>query len=568
MYEKIHKERKELQAAGRLPPWMITASWQLLKEKYVTPEYPDHRSICERISKHLAQYTHGMDNYWEPKFFEIIWNNWFVPSTPVMANCGRGFGAPVSCSGNDIDDRVGDFYEKQKENAILSQKGYGTSSYLGNIRPRGAHITGVKGGASGVVPVFKDFVQMSKDISQGSQRRGAWSGYLEVDHKDVKELMIHVGANPDDANPGWNITDAFVAKLDSGDEEALEMYQKSLKLKMVSGKGYYHFVDKVNRANPPMYKDRGVKVKASNLCTEISLFSGTDYTTGKEYTFSCVLGSMNAATYDEWKDTDAIRTATVFLDCVNQDQIEIVRGIPELYRVYNFANDTRALGLGLLGFHTYLQEKMIPFGSLDAHFFNLEIFKLLNDESKRASEWMAKEWGEPEWCKGYGVRNTHRMAVAPNLSSALFAGGLSQGIEPIYKNAYVQASAGGKVVRASPKLRSIMKERGVDITEATKRIIRNKGSVREEDYLTDDEKLVFLTAFEINQKDILRLASARQPFIDQAQSINLFFSSEEDEEYISEIHKIAFLDENIKSLYYIRSENGVSTSKECLACAN
>jgi ribonucleoside-diphosphate reductase alpha chain len=336
---------------------------------------------------------------------------------------------------------------------------------------------------------------------------------------------------------------------------------------MFPGKGYYFFRDKVNRAAPKMYRDRGLKVKASNLCTEIALFAGHDYTSGEEYTFSCVLSSMNAAYYDEWKGTDAVFTATVFLDCINQEQIERGRKLKGFENIVRFAEDSRALGLGVLGFHTYLQEHSLPFGSLEAHFFNQELFKELHDESLRASQWMASEWGEPKWCEGYGVRNTHRIAIAPNLSSSLLAGGHSQGIEPIYKNAYVQSTAAGKVERASPALRKLMKERGIDTREAAKRIMENSGSVQQEDWLTEHEKKVFLTAFEIPQEDILRLASTRQKYIDQAQSINLFFSADEDEEYIAKIHKMAFLDENIKSLYYVRSEKGVSLNKgECLAC--
>jgi len=295
-------------------------------------------------------------------------------------------------------------------------------------------------------------------------------------------------------------------------------------------------------------------------CTEITLFSDEDHT------FSCVLSSMNASLYDEWKDTDAVFNATVFLDCVNQDLIEIGKNTKGMERVVRFAEKSRALGLGLLGFHTYLQDHLIAFESLEANFKNVEIFKHLDAESKRASEWMAKEFGEPEWCKGYGVRNTHRIAVAPNLSSALICGSVSQGIEPIYKNAYVQNTAAGKMDRVNPSLLTLMKKINVYSEETVKDIISNNGSVQHVDWLTDEEKIVFKTAFEINQHSIIRLASTRQKYIDQAQSINLFFSADEDEEYISEVHKAAFKDPYIKSLYYIRSETGVNVSKECLSC--
>ena len=560
IYDELSNERKELQEQGKLPKWCTTIAWQMLKEKNLSAEYPDLASVYTRIAKHAANYTPNPAE-WQPKFFELLWNGWLAASTPVLSNMGTGFGCPVSCSGGFIQDSVYGFYGAQQEAAVLSKNGFGTSGYLGAIRPRGAKINGVKGGASGVLPVFKDFVQMSRDISQGSQRRGAWAGYLEIDHPDFYEIVNYISKSPDDANIGWNVTDKFIERLDAGDRDAIGRYQAALKLKMITGKGYFFFVDRVNQLNPQMYKERGLDVKASNLCTEITLHSSEDYT------FSCVLSSMNCSLYDEWKDTDAVFNATVFLDCVNQDLIEIGKSEPGMEKVVAFAGASRALGLGLLGFHTYLQDNLIPFESMDAYYKNIEIFKHLNAESLRASQWMAVEWGEPEWCVGYGVRSTHRIAIAPNLSSALICGSVSQGIEPIYKNAYVQNTAAGKMDRVNPSLLKLMKEKGVYSNAAVKDIISNGGSVQHVEWLTDDEKAVFKTAFEIDQKQIVRLASARQRYIDQAQSINFFFSADEDEEYISEVHKLAFKDPWIKSLYYIRSENGVNVSKgECLSC--
>lgn len=560
IYDELSEERKLLQEQGKLPSWVTTIAWQMLKEKYLNDQYPDLESVYRRVSKHAAKYTPEPQK-WEETFFNLFWKGWLAASTPVLSNMGTGFGCPVSCSGGYIPDSVYGFYNSQLEAAILSKNGFGTSGYMGDIRARGSKINGVKGGASGVLPVFKDFVQVSRDISQGSQRRGAWAGYISIEHPDFHELVNYISKNPDDANIGWNIHDTFIERLESGDKDAIERYQKALKLKMITGKGYFFFVDRVNRLNPQVYKDKGFDVKASNLCTEITLYSG------EEYTFSCVLSSMNASLYDEWKDTDAVFNATVFLDCVNQDLIEIGRKTKGMEKVVKFAEESRALGLGLLGFHTYLQDHMIPFESMDAYYVNIDMFNTLNNGSKLASEWMAKEWGEPEWCKGYGIRNTHRIAVAPNLSSALICGSVSQGIEPIYKNAYVQNTSAGKMDRVNPSLLNVMKERDVYTPEVVKDIIKHNGSVQWVDWLNDDEKEVFKTAFEINQKQIIRLASARQRYIDQAQSINLFFSADESEEYISEVHKMAFLDPWIKSLYYVRSESGVDVTKgSCIAC--
>ena len=560
IYDELSDERKELQETGHLPKWCTTIAWQMLKEKNLSAEYPDLKSVYNRITKHAAKYTPNPDE-WQPKFFELLWNGWMAGSTPVLSNMGTGFGCPVSCSGGEVPDSVFGFYGAQQEAAVLSKNGFGTSGYLGKIRHRGAPINGVKGGASGVLPVFKDFIQMSRDISQGSQRRGAWAGYIEIDHPDFYEIVNYISKNPDDANLGWVVTDEFIARLDANDNEAVLRYQLALKTKMLTGKGYFFFVDRVNNLSPQMYKDKGLRVNASNLCTEITLHSS------KDYTFSCVLSSMNASLYDEWKDTDAVFNATVFLDCVNQDLIEIGKTQPGMEKVVAFATASRALGLGMLGFHTYLQDHGIPFESMDAYYKNTEIFKHLDEESLRASKWMAENWGEPEWCKGYGVRNTHRVAIAPNLSSALICGSVSQGIEPIYKNAYVQNTSAGKMDRVNPSLLNVMKEKGVYSDAVVKDIISNNGSVQHVNWLDDEEKAVFKTAFEIDQKQIVRLASARQRYIDQAQSINFFFSADEDEEYISEVHKLAFKDPWIKSLYYVRSENGVNVTKgECVAC--
>ena len=560
IYDELGEERKKLQEEDKLPNWVTTAAYQMLKENYLSKDYPDLKSVYIRVARHASQYTND-PLYWETKFFELFWKGYLAASTPVLSNMGTGVGCPVSCSGGFIKDSVFSFYGSQQEAAVLSKNGFGTSGYLGSIRPRGAKIAGMKGSASGVLPVFKDFVQMSRDISQGSQRRGAWAGYIEIDHGDFFELVNYINKNPDDANIGWNITDAFIARLEAGDKDAIDRYQKALKLKMITGKGYFNFIDKVNRQNPQMYKDKNLTVKASNLCSEIQLMSDEDHT------FSCVLSSMNASLYDKWKDTDAVFVATVFLDCVNQDLIEIGTKTQGMEKVVRFAKKSRALGLGMLGFHTYLQDHMIAFESMDAYYKNTEIFKHLHDETLRASQWMAKEFGEPFWCKGYGVRNTHRIAIAPNLSSALICGSVSQGIEPIYKNAYVQNTAAGKMDRVNPSLLLIMKEKNIYSEETVKDIISHNGSVQHVDWLNDEEKAVFKTAFEIDQKQIIRLASARQRYIDQAQSINLFFSADEDESYISEVHKMAFLDPYIKSLYYIRSESGVQVNKgECIAC--
>ncbi|QDF14722.1 hypothetical protein PONTUS_73 [Vibrio phage Pontus] len=560
IYDKLGAERKEGQAKGQIPQWMTTAGYQLLKQKYLS----EGETVLGRyiaIAKTAAKHMPMDRELWEDRFFQLFWKGWLAASTPVLANMGTNKGMPVSCSGGYIDDSIHGFYDTLHETAMLTKNGFGTSGYLGDIRPRGASIS-IGGTAAGVMPVIEDYVQCMRDVAQGATRRGAWAGYLPMDHGDFYEVVTFLKNYPDDLNLGWNISDEFVRKLEAGNEDAIDRLAKSLHTKLITGKGYYFFPDKVNRQSPQMYKDLGLDVRASNLCTEINLFSDPDHT------FTCVLSSMNLARFDEWKDTKAVFHATVFLDCVAQEFIEQAYDIPGLEKAIRFTEKSRALGLGGLGFHTYLQDNMIAFETFEAHMKNLEIFTHMSNESLRASKWMAEELGEPEWCKGYGVRNTHRLAVAPNTSSALVCGGVSQGIEPIPGNSYVQPSAAGELTRLNPSFLKFCREKGVEVDRELIKSINDKlGSVQHLDWLSDHEKMVFKTAYEIDQMALIRLAAARQPRICQGQSLNLFFDADEDEEYILEVHQAAFTNENIKQLYYMRTMAGVQASKgECVAC--
>jgi ribonucleoside-diphosphate reductase alpha chain len=531
----------------------------MIKDKVLTEEYPTFHDVVSRIAKAAGRHTNS-ELDWSTKFYNLIWNGYLACSTPVIANMGTGKGCPVSCSGNFVSDNVYSFYESMTENAVLSQNGFGTSSCLDDIRPRGAKIS--RGGtASGVLPVLKANIQVSRDISQGSTRRGAWAGYISIEHGDFYEVCEFIVAHPDDCNIGWNIHKTFIDKLEAGDKEATERYQRALKVKMVTGKGYFFFIDKVNEQNPQCYKDRGLTVKASNLCSEITLHSD------EEHSFSCVLSSLNLAKYNEWKDTSAVADSIMFLDCVAQEMIEIGRNVPGMEKVVAFTEKSRALGLGTLGFHTYLQQEGIPFESLQAQYKNIEIYKDIQHKASRMSSLMAKSQGSPEWMTHTGLRHSHLTAVAPNMSSAIICGSVSQGVEPVYKNAYVQAGASGEMQRINPVLVELLRKLQQFNPENIQDIINNGGSVQHVDYLTDEQKAVFKTAFEIDQHVIIRLASQRQQYICQGQSINLFFSANEDEEYISAVHKAAFLDPKLKALYYIRSEAGVTGSNgECSAC--
>lgn len=558
VYDKLSEERKKLQAEGLMPEWWSTGGWQLFKNKYLY-QAANPKEQYQRIAATLAVHTPDPQE-WKEKFFNIMWKGWLSPSTPVLANTGTNRGLPVSCAGSYVPDSIDGIYAAKRETAMLTKMGFGTSGYLGDIRPRGTEIS-VGGKSSGVLPVIEGFQKDMEYVSQGTARRGSWAGYLPIDHGDFEEVCTYLEQHPDGNNIGWNVSEAFIERLKNQDEDALKRYAKALKTKMITGKGYFFFPDKVNAKRPQWYVDKGLDVKAAQLCNEITLHSS------KDYTYTCVLASMNVALWDEWKDTDAVFVATVFLDCVCQEFIERAKNIPGLEKAVAFTRKGRSLGLGVCGLHSLFQSKMIAFESFDAHMLNNQIFKRIRDEAERATKWSAEQWGEPEWCKGYGRANTHLLAIAPTKSTALIMGGVSEGINPDTAMVYTQRSAGGEIDRVNPYLLKLMKEKGV-FNKTNVEDIRDKmGSVQHVDWLTDEEKLVFRTAFEINQSAILRLAAARGRYVDQWMSLNLFFAAGEEEGYINDIHKEAFLNPDILGLYYVYSKAGVQASKdECSAC--
>jgi len=564
LYKDFKAIRIKHQADGTMPMHYTTAAVQMFWTKYLyeaTTVKEQFERIAKTAAKHLPVDIREKAN---EKFFDMLWNGWLSPSTPVLANMGTSRGLPVSCSGGLIADSVYGFYRHNLESAVLTQKGFGTSGYLGDIRPRGSMISN-GGKASGVLDVFRQMVDTMRRVSQGTARRGAYAGYLPIDHGDFDELCDYIQANPDDANIGWVIKDDFIAKLVAQEPDAIRRFQKSLKLKMVTGKGYYHLHGNSNRQSPQMYKDRGLEVKASNLCQEIHLHSGV--VDGEDHTFTCVLSSLNLAKYDEWKYTDTIFWATIFLDCVASEFIEKGKNVPGIEAAIRSTEKSRALGLGVCGFHTYLQSNMMPFESLEAQFFNSSVFKEISEKSLEASQYLAELLGEPEWCKGYGVRNTHRMAIAPTKSSAIFMGNVSEGINPDPAMTMTQLTSSGEIEKINSELVKLMREKDCYSKKNIQEVIDAEGSVQGVDWLTDEEKTVFKTAFEINQEVVIRLASQRQKYIDQGQSLNLFFDANEDERWIGHIHRLAFIDPYLKGTYYIYSKANIKGSKDCVACS-
>ena len=572
-YERLSHMRKQLQADGLAPEWMSTASYQLLTgQDYLdTAETP--RDMYLRIAKQAAELTKfdiptyfGYDTWFEA-FFDIMWKGWLSPSTPILTNMGNSRGHPIACSGTYLGDSIVSFYEARKEIAQLTQRGYGTSWCLDPVRPRGSKIS--KGGeANGIMQPASGVVQDMKDISQGT-RRGNVGQYLNPLHTDFDELCDQIIADDDGWNIGWNLTDEYNDLYRTDKDRADLIWKKMLKAKMVKGKGYFYFLDKVNRARPKMYVDRGFYVRHSNLCAEIALMSD------KDHSFTCVLSSMNVAKYDEWKNTYAVQLATIFLDAVISDMLIKAKDEPGFERIIAFTEKSRAIGLGQLGQSTYFQMQSWPFGNFQSIQFNQMLMKHLDTESLIASKLLAKEVGEPEWMIGYGERFSHRLALPPTKSTAIIQGGISEGIGPVYANVYGQDTAGGTVFRINPVLLPIMKDRGQYTEAVMERIAKAQGSVQGESWLTDHEKEVFRTAYEINQETILLMGSHRQRIMSaggggQGQSLNLYFTAEESEEEISRLHHLAYEDEHLQSLYYVHSLNEESTYKvdksTCSAC--
>lgn len=560
IYNSLSKERKKLQEEGLVPLWYTTAGYQMFKAKYLYNSDTSVRGQFERIAKSAASHVLKQYPTAETKFFELLWNGWLSPSTPVLANMGTDRGMPVSCSGTVVEDSIDGFYSNLHEVAMLSKNGFGTASDLSSIRPRGTDIS-IGGKSSGVIPVIREHVMVSRNVSQGSQRRGAWAAYLDIEHGDFEEVINLLIKEPDDLNIGWVVKQTFIDRLNSGDISATDRFSKAMKVKMVTGKGYFCFTDKANLNRPQMYVDKGMSVAAYQLCCEITLYNDA------EHSYTCVLSSMNAFKYDEWRNTDAVFWATVFLDCVASEFVAKATGKPGLQKAVRFTEKSRALGLGVCGLHSLFQSKMIPFESYDAHMLSQEIQSHIFTNAKVATKDMAQKLGEPEWCKGYGVRNTHLLAIAPTKSTALLMGGVSEGINPDPAMVFTQDTAAGEMNRMTPVLLELMKQKG----KYTKKIIQDltdkQGSVQHVDWLSHEEKQVFKTAFEINQKAVLRMAAARGKYLDQWQSLNLFFGADEDPAWIAEVHQEAFNDPAILGLYYVYTQAGVQASKEaCEAC--
>jgi ribonucleoside-diphosphate reductase alpha chain len=556
--------RKRLQEIGEAPSWYTTAGLQLFYEKYSYKEETPkarYKSIAKAMAQHAPSaypewwdsdpYTKGKG--WEEVFYSTLWDGLISPSTPLLANGGlRKRGTTVSCSGGYVGDNLYDRYNCVTEAAILTKQSHGTSYSINDWPSEGTPLK--RGGHSlGVMPLIRDLIACMDEVTQAS-RRGSLAYSLGLDHGDFYKVANYLYENPESNNVGWLISDDVVAKMADGDKELIERFEKTLAVKMPRGKGYYTFIDKCNRHLASAFKRKGITFKAANLCQECIL--PADY----EYTYSCVILCYNLEYYDNWPE-HLVQIGQVMSDCNISEYLETLEQMSSqdreaLRKIYKFTKDFRALGSGVLAYHTLMQMKGIPVASMEAMLLNDQIFKRIGKDSKEATEWLAQVMGEPEGCVGMGIRNATRLMMPPTKSTAEIMAGASEGIGLDVAMAFTKQSAGGEFFRINKVLLKLMKERGVYNDDNVMSIAKAKGSVQHVDWLTPEEKKVFLTAFEIPQEWVIKLASQRQKYIDQGQSLNLYFTSNDSEEYISKIHRMAFEDEGILALYYIYSVRG------------
>jgi len=558
--------------------WINEESITFLRRGYLSEgEEPLER--IRTIADH-AENILGIEGFAD-KFYDYMGNGWYSLSSPVWANFGKKRGLPVSCFGSNIGDNIESILYTQAEVGEMSKMGGGTSGYFGNIRHRGAEITD-NGLAPGSVHFMNLFESVVDNISQGSTRRGRFSPYLPVEHPDVMEFLeIGTEGFPiQDLTHAVTVTDEFMNEMIAGDEEKRAIWAKVIQRRGEIGYPYIMFHDTMNNNTVDVYKDKEATIYNSNLCSEIALHNS------EEESFVCVLSSMNVLHYDEWKDTDAVEIMTMFLDAVvtefltkiedirDNGTIEGKRGFFYLEKAYNFAKRQRALGLGVLGWHSLLQKRGLPFDTRETARLNVEVFKHIKEKSYAASEELAKMFGEPEYLEGYGRRNVTLNAIAPTTSSAFILGQVSQSIEPIWSNCYVKDVAKMKVTIKNPVLKELLSELGHDTKEVWNSIKQNDGSVQHLDILSDEQKEVFRTFAEINQSSIINQAAVRQSYIDQSQSLNLMVSPDMPTKDVNKL-LIEAWQLGVKTLYYQHSMNSAQAfarkklglnDLQCVAC--
>jgi ribonucleoside-diphosphate reductase alpha chain len=538
------------------------------------------------------------------KFFDYIWKGWLNLASPVLSNTGLERGLPISCFGIDVADSIHDIGAKNLEMMLLAKHGGGVGIGINQIRPAGATIKG-NGTSDGVVPFCKIYDSTILATNQGSVRRGAASVNIDIEHDDFWEWLEIREPKGDVNRQSLNmhqcvvVPDGFMQKVEAGDKESRKRWAAVLRKRRATGEPYIFFKGNVNRANPEAYKQNGLKVYMTNICSEITLH------TDENHSFVCCLSSVNLSKYDEWKDTDLVYTATWFLDGVLEEFIQKAKFMRGFENSIRSAEKGRALGLGVLGWHSYLQDRGIPFEGLSAQFETRKIFKQLETESEKASRDMALEFGEPLWCVNTGMRNTHLRAVAPTVSNSKLAGNVSAGIEPWAANVFTEQTAKGTFIRKNQTLERVLKLLKKDTKSTWDQILRDGGSVlglswindfmvkigevitennppikrKEFDKLNPHEQSsyvsiadVFKTFKEINQLELVKQAGVRQQYVDQSVSLNLAFPKEAEPKFINQVHLEAYK-QGIKTLYYMRTESVLrgdiakaAVDPDCISC--
>jgi len=524
------------------------------------------RDAYQRVANSVARRLYKPEL--AEKFFEYIWKGWLCLASPVLSNTGTDRGLPISCFGIDVADSINDIGQKNLEMMLLAKHGGGVGIGINMIRPAGAKITG-NGTSDGVVPFCKIYDSTILATNQGSVRRGAASVNLNIEHPDFDEWLEIREPKGDVNRQSLNlhqcavVGDKFMRKLEGGDQEARSRWSKLLQKRKATGEPYILFKGNTNKANPDAYKSNSLKVHMTNICSEITLH------TDESHSFVCCLSSVNLAKYDEWKNTNLIYDAIWFLDGVMEEFIQKAKNMKGFENAIRSAEKGRAVGLGVLGWHTLLQQKGIAFEGLLAQFKTREIFSKIKIESERASRKLAEIYGEPLWCVGTGMRNTHLRSVAPTVSNSKLSGNISPGIEPWAANVFTEQSAKGTFIRKNNELKKVFKKIGIDTKEIWDKILEDGGSVqgiKELDgwfydhlgRLTQEDgepvKNVFKTFKEINQLELVGQAGIRQDYIDQSVSLNLAFPSEAEPRWINQVHFEAWK-RGIKTLYYMRTES-------------
>lgn len=515
------------------------------------------RFIAEHAERKL-----GIEGYAD-KFYHYMGRGYFSLSSPIWSNFGLDRGLPISCFGSYIGDSIHEIMVTTAEVGMMSKIGGGTSAYFGDIRPRGSVIRN-NGKSDGSFNFSKLFDTVIDVISQGTSRKGQFAGYIDIEHGDIDEwLDIHTEGNPIQLMYyGVCVGHDWLESMKAGDPYKRQLWAKLLQRKTETGIPYLFFKDNANAGRPDVYKDKNMTVHASNLCTEIMLPSSSDES------FVCCLSSMNLLYFDEWKDTDAPEVLTYFLDVVMSEFIEKSKDMPFLERANRFATRHRALGLGVLGWHSYLQSHNIAFDSFQAMQKNNLIFKTLQEKTLKASQELAKRFGEPELLKGYGRRNTTLMSIAPTKSSSFILGSVSPSVEPFKSNYYVKDLAKIKTVYKNPFLEKLLQEKGLDTEEIWESILHNDGSVQHLEQLTDEEKEVFKTFSEISQLSVIQQAAQRQKYIDQGQSINIMVHPATPARDLNQLYLTAE-ELGLKSIYYQYSMSAAQVfNRNLLSCSS